>query len=53
MNVYLLLKHSFGEPGSLTPACTRPRTALLSCARLGRAEVECAAGDAGRSVFSL
>ncbi len=31
--------------------CTRPRIALLSCARLGANHVECAAGDAGRYVL--
>ena len=33
----------------ITTACTRPRIALISCARLGRTSVGCAAGDAGRS----
>ncbi len=32
----------------LTTACTRPRIALLSCARLGAIGVGCAAGDARR-----
>jgi hypothetical protein len=32
----------------LTTACTRPRIARLSCARIGRNHVVPAAGDAGR-----
>jgi hypothetical protein len=34
---------------NLTTACTRPRIAQPSSARLGRTVVVCAAGDAGRS----
>jgi len=32
----------------LTTPCSRPRIALLSCARLAAPAVECAAADGGR-----
>src|SRR5688500_12146881 len=37
----------------LTTACTRPRIAQPSSARLGAVGVECAAGDAGRYAASF
>lgn len=36
--------------GGITTACTRPRIALLSSARLGAVGIVCTAGDAGRLV---
>jgi hypothetical protein len=48
LQAVLTKKDSWNFGISLTTACTRPRIALLSCARLARIGIECAAGKAER-----